>query len=157
MIDPHGTLYDNILKFCAYSIPRQDVILLNLSQPDNITPFNIFAKTADGDVSVQVDHRIKAVLHAWNVKNADETPTLERVLRLVFTAVLEADLNLSDIKTLLTFSEKVARLELTDKITDDFLKSEWQELSGLSKAREFRDEILSTKNRLQRALLPRRQ
>lgn len=152
LIDPHGTLYEDVVKYCAFSIPRQNVILLNLSQPDFITPFNIFAKNSAGDVSVQVDRRIKAILHAWDVKNADQTPTLERILRLVFTTVLEADLTLADIETLLNFEKKEERLRLTSFISNSMLRAEWQELSNLSKAKDFREEILSTKNRLIRFL-----
>ncbi len=56
LIDPHGTLYHEVLKYCAYRQPRREIILLNLSEPEHIVGFNFFTKDAEGDVSVQVDN-----------------------------------------------------------------------------------------------------
>lgn len=152
LIDPHGTLYTDILRFCAYRNLTRDIILLNLSQPDKIVGFNFFSRTKHGDVSVQVDSRIQATLHAWGVENADQTPTLERILRLIYTSLLEADLTLPQIGVLLDFSEKKIRDEIISQIENDLIRREWQELSSLEKSRDFRDETLSAKNRLFRLL-----
>lgn len=152
LVDPHGTLYENVLKYCAYQVYTGEIILLNLSEPDYITGFNFFTKDKDGDTNVQVDNLINATLHAWDAKNADSTPTLERILRVIYTTVLDADLTLPQVATLLDFSAKKIREEWIDKIEDDLIRREWEELSNLTKAREFRDEILSAKNRLFRFL-----
>ena len=67
LLDPHGTLYDEIVTYCARHLPDRDIILLNLSNPENIVGFNPFQRTLDGDISVQVDARVRATMHAWNV------------------------------------------------------------------------------------------
>jgi hypothetical protein len=152
LIDPHGSLYDDVLKYCAFFGVKRKIILLNLSAPDLINGFNLFSKDKTGDVSVQVDNRVNATLHAWNAENADTTPTLERILRLIYTTLLDADLTLPQVATLLDYKEKKIRDELIAKIENDLVRSEWQEISDLPKAREFRDEILSAKNRLFRFL-----
>jgi type IV secretory pathway VirB4 component len=85
LIDPHGTLYHDILSFCGHKVLERDIVLLDLSNPANITGFNPFKKASEGDVSVQVDRRIAATMHAWGVEGTDETPTLERTLRLIYT------------------------------------------------------------------------
>src|SRR5664280_2138259 len=80
LLDPHGTLYDDVVKFCARfpaEVPKE-IILLNLSAGDSIVGFNPFRKATDSSVSVQVDNRIIATMHAWDVKDTNETPTLER-------------------------------------------------------------------------------
>jgi hypothetical protein len=154
LIDPHGTLYRDVLRYCAYFGVTREIVLLNLSEPDYINGFNFFEKGSDGggDVAVQVDNRLKATLHAWNAENADSTPTLERVLRLVYTTMLDADLTLPQIAALLDYNEKEIRSKLIAKIENDIIRREWQELSDLPKSRDFRDEILSAKNRLFRLL-----
>lgn len=152
LIDPHGTLYHDLLKFCAYRHLNREIILLNLSEPDEIIGFNFFSRNQAGDVAVQVDSRIQALLHAWGVENADQTPTLERILRLVFTSLLEADLTLPQITVLLDFSAKEIRSKVISQIENDLIRREWQELSDLPKARDFREETLSAKNRLFRLL-----
>lgn len=152
LIDPHGTLYNEIEKFAAYRDLNREILFLNLSQPEHIVGFNFFSRNSDGDVSVQVDSRIIATLHAWGVENADLTPTLERILRLVYTSLLDADLSLPQIAILLDFSEKEIRDRVIQKIQNDLIRREWQELSDLTKVRDFREEILSAKNRLFRLL-----
>jgi len=79
LIDPHGELYDAAVAYCARHVLDRDIILLNLSDPETIVGFNPFRK-AGGDISVQVDRRITATMHAWGVENTDQTPTLARNL-----------------------------------------------------------------------------
>jgi hypothetical protein len=152
LIDPHGTLYDEIVKFSAYRDLNREILMLNLSVPEHIKGFNFFSRTAAGDVSVQVDSRISATLHAWGMENADQTPTLERILRLIYTSLLDADLTLPQIEFLLDFSEKEIRDYIISQIGNDMIRREWQELSDMQKVRDFRDETLSAKNRLFRLL-----
>src|SRR5436309_952353 len=87
LLDPHGTLYNDVVSYCAQfpaTMPR-DIILLNLSAPNSIVGFNPFQKASSSSVAVQVDRRIAATMHAWNVESTDQTPTLERTLRLIYT------------------------------------------------------------------------
>src|ERR1700752_2218988 len=78
LLDPHGTLFDDVLHYCAHHVVRQDIVLLDLSRPGSIIGFNPFQRPAEGDISVHVDRRITATMHAWNTPNTDETPTLAR-------------------------------------------------------------------------------
>jgi hypothetical protein len=149
LIDPHGTLYSDVLKFCAYRVASREIILLNLSEPQHIVGFNFFTKNATGKTNVQVDNLIQATLHAWDAKNADSTPTLGRTLKVIYTSMLDAGLTLPQIAQLLDFkSSKLIKEELAAKIENDLIRREWLELASLSKLADFRNEILSTKNRL---------
>jgi DNA helicase HerA-like ATPase len=106
LLDPHGTLYDDLVAYCARHAPDREVVLLNLSRPDYIVGFNPFQKAPSGDISVQVDRRINATMHAWNVQNADETPTLARTLRLIYTVMIERGLGLPQIGHLIDFNAR---------------------------------------------------
>ncbi len=152
LIDPHGTLYEAVLRHAAYNVLSHDIVLLNLSDPSFVVPCNFFQKDPATETSVQVDNLIQATLHAWDARNADSTPTLERVLRLIFTTLLDAELSLPEIAYLLEYSQKDLRTRVIAKIRNELIRGEWEELSSLSKAKEFRDEILSAKNRLFRLL-----
>ena len=76
VVDWHGTLYEEVRRYCAfqdigaYGDPRK-VIILNLSQPDQITGFNPFVG-AGPDVSVQVTRRINATIRPWGVTDVQE-------------------------------------------------------------------------------------
>lgn len=151
LIDPHGTLYRDVLEYCAYKVARRDIVLLNLSEPSHVIAFNPFRQSAEGDISVQVDRRIAATMHAWGVENTDETPTLERTLRLIYTALIEQNLSFQHAQYLIDFNSHEIRAEILKEVTSPLVRREWDELQ-LLKAKDFRAELLSARNRLFRLL-----
>src|ERR1039458_3714209 len=40
LIDPHGTLYHDVLDYCAHKVLKRDIVLLNLSEPSHVVAFN---------------------------------------------------------------------------------------------------------------------
>jgi len=147
LVDPHGELYDSVVAYAARYALDRDIVLLNLSEPDTVVGFNPFRQSKDMDVSVQVDRRITATMHAWGVENADETPTLARTLRLIYTIMMEQGIGLPQAEHLLNFSARDVRSFLIDRLQSPLIRREWNELHDL-KPKDFRDEILSAKNRL---------
>jgi type IV secretory pathway VirB4 component len=109
LIDPHGEIYDAVVAYAARHVLDRDIILLNLSEPGSVVGFNPFRRSPDGDISVQVDRRVTATMHAWGVPNADLTPTLARTLRLIYTVMLEQGLGLPQIQHLLDFNARTVR------------------------------------------------
>src|SRR5438093_7141250 len=97
LIDPHGILYDDVANFCAHHVLDREIVLLNLSEPHEVIGFNPFSRAPSGDVSVQVDRRITATMHAWNVADADQTPTLRRTLSLIYTIMIEEGMTLPEV------------------------------------------------------------
>lgn len=147
LLDPHGTLYEDLAAFCAHRVFDREIIYLNLSQPDSIVSFNPFEPAPEGDVSVQVDQRVTAVMHSWGVKDTDQTPTLARTLRLVFSVMLERQLGIQQVQHLIDFNAKEIRGNLIEQVSTPLIQKEWRELQGM-KAKEWRDETLSARNRL---------
>ena len=86
-------------------------------------------------------------MHAWGIENADQTPTLSRTLRLIYTVMVEQGLGLPQTEHLLNFSAKDVRGFLIERLQTPFIRREWLELHDL-KPKDWRDEILSAKNRL---------
>ncbi len=151
LIDPHGTLYRDVLDYCAHRVIKRDIILLNLSDPRHVVGFNPFRRAKSADVSVQVDRRIIATMHAWNVKNSDNTPTLERTLRLIYTMLIEQNLSFQQAEDLVDFNAREIREKLIRNVKSGLIQKEWQELQQL-RFRDWRDEVLSAKNKLFRLL-----
>src|ERR1017187_5879545 len=147
LVDPHGELYDAVVAYAARHVLDREIILLNLSEPESVVSFNPFRKSENADVSVQVERRVTATMHAWGVENADETPTLSRTLRLIYTVMIEQGLGLPQTEHLLNFSAKDVRGFLIERLQTPFIRREWMELHEL-KPKDWRDEILSAKNRL---------
>jgi hypothetical protein len=151
LLDPHGTLYNDVVNYAAHHVLGRDIIPLNLSAPNSIVGFNPFQKANIASVSVQVDRRIAATMHAWNVESTDQTPTLERTLRLIYTVMLDQNLALPQVQHLIDFNAGKIRGHLVDRLQTPLIQKEWRELQQL-KPNEWRNEILSAKNRLFRFL-----
>lgn len=151
LIDPHGTLYDAVVSYCAHHVLDRDIMLLNLSAPTGVIAFNPFRPWEVGDVSVQVDQRVAATMHAWGAKNTDETPTLARTLRLIYTVLIEQGLVLSQAQHLIDFNEKRVLRHLIEELQNPLIQQELEEWQTLTR-REWREEILSAKNRFFRFL-----
>ncbi len=151
LIDPEGTLYEEVVNYSAHHVLNREIIFLNLSEPDSVIGFNPFRKGSQGDTSVQVDNRISATVHAWNVANTDNTPTLERVLRLIYTAMLEQNLGLPEVEHLIDFEAKEIRSHLIENLQSGLIQKEWRELQQY-RLTDWRNEVLSTKNKLFRLL-----
>ena len=153
LIDPHGDLYDAVLSWCAYVRPHRRIIPVNLTSP-YIVGLNPLAG-AVRDVHTRVNRCIEATVKAFGLKNTDETPTLERLLRCVYHALAENGLTIAEARHLLAFHETGIRDYLTSRISDEMIRQEWRELASLKTSREWREEIRSTKNKLLRFLTAR--
>jgi type IV secretory pathway VirB4 component len=74
LLDPHGTLYNDVAAYAAHHVLDREIVLLNLSKPDAVIGFNPFRRAVGADISVQVDRRLSSIFHAWGVANSDATP-----------------------------------------------------------------------------------
>jgi hypothetical protein len=147
VVDPHGQLYEDIVNYCAHNCLDREIILMDVSKPDCIVSFNPFQRAPLGDISVQVDRRITATMHAWGVQDADQTPTLARTLRLIYTVMLEKNLGLGEVQHLIDFNAREIRASMIERLGSPLIEKEWRELQML-KSKEWRDETLSARNRL---------
>ena len=149
LIDPEGTLYNAVLDYAAHHVLLdRKIIQLNFSSPgDRIIPYNPFKRRLDTDLSVQVNECVRAILHAWNQQNAENTPTLSRVLTLIFTVLIRHNLGLKQALHLIDPNPSAIRQYLTKDLQSPLIEREWQALEALRRG-ERRAEILSTINRL---------
>jgi len=137
LLDPHGTLYEDVVKYCSHEVFRREIILLDLSRPDWVVGFNPFQKELGSqvDTSVQVDRLMTAVMHAWGTPNTDETPTLARVLSLVFTLMIELDFTLPQAQHLIDYEQKELRTQWIEQLSKTpLIQQEWRNLQQLKRA-----------------------
>lgn len=153
LIDWHGTLYNDVLRCCAYhGVGRpgdfRSVILLDPSQPNFVTGFNPFVASI-GDISVQVSRRVDATIRPWGVTNTDLTPTFGRICRLLYTFMIENRQTLPNAAHLLHFKNRGLREQAGSSFKDTFARAEWEEIET-NKVQDWKADVLSTKNRLMR-------
>jgi hypothetical protein len=154
VIDWHGTLYNDLLRYFAYQDvgrpgDHRSVVLLNPSEPDFVSGFNPFVRTA-GDISVQVSRRVDATIRPWGVTDTNQTPTFERICRVLYTFMVENAETLPNASLLLHFKNAALRAYAAAHVSDPMMRAEWEELLSITKSDRWKEEVLSTKNRLLR-------
>lgn len=149
LLDIHGTLYNDIKKWCSYHYNiEQDIVLLDPSSCEYIKGFNPFRRRSDVEIDVQVSGMVQALLRVWGAENTNETPTLDRILRLLFTAMVVREIPLNDAFYLINFDQRSIRDDVIASFSDPIIRSAWRQIQNLTRAGEWRDEVLSTENRL---------
>jgi hypothetical protein len=154
VIDWHGELYNNVVRWCAdqniglYGDPRR-VILLNVAHPEHIIPFNPFAKKT-GDASSRASDLVALVLRAWNLTNANEMPTFRRTCTALFRFMLEEGETLINAAHLLEFTQRRALMNyaVRSSVGDQRAVDFWQRLASAKTGAEWDGQMLSTTNKL---------
>lgn len=156
LIDWHGTLYKDLLRYCAHldvglHNDFRSLVLINPSQPDYITGFNPFMNQG-ADIPTQVSRRIDATIRPWGITDTNLMPTFERVCRLLYTFAVEQRETLPNAAHLLQFDRPELREYAIDVLTDPYVRQQWHQLSQIKTFRDWKEFVLSTENRLSRFL-----
>lgn len=150
LIDWHGTLYNDVLNFLSVVTPSRPVVLLNPSAPSLIVGFNPFI-VGGADVATAVARRLDATIRPWGMQNTNETPTLEKVLRMLYHFSVISQENLPNASLLLRQQNAHLR-DYAISITENaYVRELWQELQAYT-PREWREQTVSTNNKLARFL-----
>jgi len=154
LIDWHGTLYHDLVRWCAWlgvGLPGdfRQLVLVDPTQVDFVMPLNFFAKRG-ADVATQVSRRISATVKAWHQRNADLMPTFERICRQVFTFAVEQEESLLNAARLLDFDRPDLRAFARATTGDAHVQAQWHQLQQVKTLREWNEHTLSTENRLTR-------
>lgn len=83
LIDPHGTLYHNIIAWCAAHpnvVSWDKLVLLDAGAPEWAFGFNPL-NFAGADTSYCVDSMVNACAQVWGGEDTSATPLLKRALR----------------------------------------------------------------------------
>ena len=154
VIDWHGSLYNDLLNYCAlldvglFNDFRK-LILLNPSRPDYITGFNPFANSGE-DISTTVSKHIDATIKPWGASSTDETPLLAKNIRVLYHFMVEAKETLPNAAMLLEFRQRELRRYAQSLVTDTWAKAQWQSFEDIKKAQDWDMRVMSTDNRLAR-------
>ncbi len=154
LIDPHGTLADAIEEWCAVR-GFGNMRRIHVVRPgdDALVPgFNPLRAVPGEALSVRIDAMVGACAQAWGVRDMNETPRLEKILRALFYALTVRGLTLAEGPALLRArdSDGVRRL-LTENLPDPVFQITWDELNGMPR-KEFAEYVESTITRLTKFL-----
>lgn len=155
LIDPMGPLYDDLLAYACYrkavGCRVQEIIPFNPSDGSSwILPINPFVRV-DGELSVQVDSRVSATLRVWGQHNGNETPRLEKWLKVIFSTLIDCDLTLPEAGRIIDQRAHDVRSFLIAGTKDELIGRKLAQLSHF-KPSEFAEQTESVENRLMRFL-----
>jgi len=154
LIDPHGTLYDDIVKWCVSEKCFKDrkIILLDPTDDKWSFGFNPLSNlTKENQITFLTDAMVKACAMVFGGENIDQTPRLAKCLSAILHALIENKLSLAEARYLTNPSNPIVREYLTQDIKNEAVRDLWSDLNKM-KPREFRDQFESTINRLDRFL-----
>jgi hypothetical protein len=154
LLDPHGTLADDIVQFCASrNIEKyRRVHIIEPGDTEWCVGFNPLRLNDGTDPMLRVDTMVAACAEVWGGENIDETPLLATCLQLIFYALAVQNLTLVEAIELTQASDPEGfRATLTGKLPDYVFQSYWKDIRGLSR-KDFEDRFSSTRRRLLRFL-----
>ena len=151
VIDWHGTLYRDVLNYMSVVNPKKPIVLLNPSKPSHVVGFNPFMARGD-DIATTVARRMDAILKPWGMANTNEAPTLEKVLRMLLHFSVHSGETLANVSMLLHQQHSELRDYAVDITQDTFIRDMWMDLQRVNTPREWREQTMSTSNRLARFL-----
>ncbi len=150
LIDPHGSLYDDLVDWLA-AIRLLDSPKVLLFEPDETLPHTFgfnplnFDGLAPGDVADSIERMMNATAAAWGGEDQTQTPRLSRCLRLVLHTLWENQLTLAEAK-LLCMKSPVQEY-LASQVKDPERAFDWEYYNTLPQ-REYVQIFESTLNRL---------
>lgn len=149
LIDPHGTLADDVLQWCA-ATGMQDFRRIHIIEPADLgwtAGFNPLRLDGTTDPSVRVDAMVAACAQVWGGEAMTGTPLLKKCLRAVFYTLAVRGLTLAEAPFLTTGTNREVRQSLTADLPDLVFQAVWRDFEGLPR-REFFEQFSSTNNRL---------
>jgi len=152
LIDPHGTLYDEIVAWSASLrlADRRRIHLIDPNDTDWTIGFDPFrCDITDPDLlSVTVDGAVEACAQVWGGEDTNKTPMLKKCLRAVFYALAATGRPFSDALALTaTRDPERFRDKVTESLDDPEFRRLWDDFRALEK-RQFTETFSSTVNRL---------
>lgn len=150
LIDPHQELYQYALwRLRRSSVRLERIVLLDPTDERYALGFNPLAcGLTPGETASMC---IEAFLKVWGARSFDETPRLEGILRSMFRLLSDNGLTLLEGYDVLAADNSAFRKALMEKVSDPYVRADWQEFEKLPKGDKL-TVVESSRNRLRRVI-----
>ena len=154
LIDPHGTLADAIVEWCAaLKIGKyRRIHVIDAKDETWAAGFNPLREGGGIDLNARVGAMVATCAEVWGGEDINQTPLLTTCLELVFYALAVNKLTLVEAVELTSSADiHTIRQRLTGNLPDHVYSEYWREFQVLPK-KEFEDRFSSTRRRMLRFL-----
>lgn len=128
LLDPHGSLYEDVLHYVAQERPdlADRLVLFNPAQEtEHIIGFNPVV-TDGGHLDYLLDSLISACLKAWGQDDTDRTPRITKWLENIFYTIMVNDLTMVEAAPLMSIQSKQHRETLLRNVHNDMVLDDWR-------------------------------
>jgi len=149
IIDPHGSLYDNLIKWIAWNekyLKDVPIVPIDLRQNDWVIGYNVMRPRGTSDPAVVISNFVQAMAYVWGADGTDKTPLFARLAKEILWAVYEKKMTLNEVKYLIDPTDKRVRRELTTGLTKDSVVRGLR-FSDTLPIRDFGNQYSSSANR----------
>lgn len=153
LIDPHGSLFDNIMQWLTWNQGVLDVpvVPIDFRRDDWIVSYNLLRKRERGDPAVAIRQLVDAMAHVWGKSGTDETPLFSRWASNLMRTIYANNGTILDSYALLDQYLKHVRVEMLRSVTNENILRDWRSVHHLS-TKDFEAQVGSLVNRLHRFL-----
>jgi hypothetical protein len=147
LLDPHGSLYDNVVRWLSSRDIDRPVILVDLRQDEWVVGYNMLRHRPETDPAVIVNNFVQAMAYVWGQSGTDETPLFARWASNILSALYERKVTLVEALHLIDHSAKRMRYAITHNLSNRAAARDWTFSYSLT-PKDFEAQISSTVNRL---------
>jgi DNA helicase HerA-like ATPase len=150
LIDPHGSLFHDVLKRFAVTKPAKEVFLFDPSYRKRVVGFNPFTLTCKDDerIMTKTEKMVAATMRAWGVTDTTSTPRLSKWIKRLYYTLIEQDLSIADADCFFSYSQAAKRNGIIARLKNKVIQAQWRQLYEMSE-KAFLAYIESTESRLE--------
>ena len=149
VIDPHGSLYDNIISWLAAAKACRPIVPIDLRQTDTVCGYNLLRHRDCFEPSVVISQIVDTMAYAWGAPGTDATPQFSRWMHLILGTLYHLEMRFPDALRMIT--DSTFRRKCIERISAPSLREMWKTTEHL-KPEAFLDQVNSSLNRLPRFL-----
>ena len=133
LVDPHGDLYEAMVKYVVRKRLEHRVILIDPNREDSLFGLNYMERGSHiaKDMDAHVGMIMRAIAKVFGGENQDTLPRLQHWERNTLHALMEQELTMVEIFDFLSLTDPEARKSVIAKLKDPYIKKDWQEFEAL--------------------------
>jgi len=152
VLDPHGSLYDDLLAYATAAGYRNRIIAINPNDTEYSVGLNFLANPWLDEAAL-ASQVMKAIAKVFGQNEGDVLPRLERWQRNLLMSLIAAKLTLADMLDFLSISNPMYRQAALNHVSNSYVVNEWLGFDSMKKRSDMENLIEAPLNRAAKLIL----